>query len=486
MKKEIQKLFSILGTIAQKEKITLHLVGGFLRDYLLKIANNDLDFIVSKKAKFFAQQVAKNLHGTFVQLDEINRIYRVVWEERGSHLNGKIYHLDFSQIQGKNISEDLGRRDFTINTLALPVASYRLQVTSHLKNLIDPYSSRKDIRSKLIRTISEKSFEEDPLRLLRAFRFRASLNFKIERITFSQIKKEAKKITLSAPERIREELHKIFRTGNSAKIIKEMDNTTILKHLFPEIESMKKSARKFYFHPEGLWQHSWESLKIYEQILNNPKPFFQKYSEKIIQHLEEKVNGMERKTLLKFIILFHDVAKPKTAQREGKKMRFFGHEEKGAKMVKNILSRLHFSRQAINAAEKIIRCHMRPGNLTQLKEISNRAIYRYFRDLGEEGIDLLILSLADRYSYLRVSQKPQEIEMHHQKILEILRRYYEEKEKVIPPRLLNGYEVMKICQVPPGPKVGKLLRLIEEAQAGEKIKTKDEAKKFLLNLTKVN
>lgn len=477
MTRETQILINTVRTVAQKEKTVLYLVGGFLRDELLKIPSDDLDFVVLKQAKKIAQQVAKKIKGSFVRLDEKNRIYRVVYKK-----NKITYHLDFSQIQGKSISEDLSRRDFTINALALPITDCRLQIADWKKNLIDPFSGRRDLRIRLIRKITDESFEEDPLRLLRAFRFRASLNFKIENKTLTKIKQEAKKITRSAPERIRDELYKIFLNEKSAPIIKEMDNVNILKYLFPEIESMKKSARKFYFHPQGLWQHSWESMQAYEKMLNNPTHFFKKYHKKIINHLSEKVDGTERKILLKFITLFHDVAKPQTARRDGEKMRFLGHEEKGAKMVKNIFHRLHFSRQAMNIAEKLVRYHMRPGNLTQLNEITNRAIYRYFRDLGNEGIDLLILSLADRYSYFRVSQKPREIKIHHQKSLEIFRHYYEEKEKVIPPKLLNGYEVMKICQIPSGPAVGKFLSLIEEAQAEGKVKTKKEAKKFLLNL----
>ncbi|HCJ65823.1 MAG TPA: hypothetical protein DHV62_00475 [Elusimicrobia bacterium] len=489
MRKEIKNLLKEIAIYAKKQNRHLYLVGGFLRDYFLKIPNNDLDFVTSAGVEKFTQSIAKKFKASFVRLDEKNKIYRVVLKK-----NGKMYHFDFSQIQGKNIKEDLSRRDFTINALALPVTSYppsprlrrtgRLQIIGYKRNLIDPYNGISDLKKKIIREISDEIFDLDPLRLIRAFRFRAKLGFKIETKTLALIKKKAKLVILPARERIRDELYKIFAIDDSTKIIHEMDNkVNLLRYIFPEIQTMKKSAREFYFHPKGLWQHSLESLGMYEKMLKQPEKFFSPYHNKIFNHLSGKINETERKILLKFIVLFHDVAKPHTARREGERMRFFGHEEKGAKMTKEIFKRLHSSRQEINIAAKIIDQHMRPGNLTQLPEVSNRAVYRYFRDLGKESIDLLILSLADRYSYLRISKKPREIKLHHRRILEILRRYYEEKKKITPLRLLNGYEIMKICQIPPGPKVGELLHLLEETQAEGKIKTKGEAKKFLMALT---
>jgi len=501
MNKEIKTLLKKIVTYTKKKNLHLYLVGGFLRDYFLKIPNNDIDFVTSADAEKFGQLLAKKIKASFVRLDEKNKIYRVVWlassagrrgppaSPVGGGKNKKVYNLDFSQMQGQDIKEDLGRRDFTINALALPIVNLSTYLPRrqagqliNLRNIIDPYNGVKDLKSGIIRKINDKTFDVDSLRLIRAFRFRAQLGFKIESKTLQLLRNRAKLINLSAPERIREELCRIFATRNSPKILKQMDQVNLLKYIFPEIVSMKKSARKFYFHPQGLWQHSVESLEMYEKMLNNPKKYFYQFSKKICPHLAEKVNGIDRQTLLKFIVLFHDVAKPQTAQREGEKMRFIGHEKKGASIIKGIFKRLKFGKAEINIAEKVIHYHMRPGNLTQLPQITNRAIYRYFRDLGKEGIDLLILSLADRYSYLRISKKPEEIVRHHKKILKIFRRYYEEKEKVTPPKLINGYEVMKICQIPPGPRVGELLRLIEEAQAEGKIKTKEEAKKFLLSL----
>lgn len=474
----VQSLLKKIAFYARRQNLYLYLVGGFLRDYFLRLTNNDLDFVTSHNAEKFAQTIAKKFKASFVRLDEKNKIYRLVYKK-----NKRMYNLDFSQMQGKNIEEDLSRRDFTINAFVLPITNYRSLITNYRKNIIDPYNGIKDLKKKIIRKISDKTFDFDPLRLIRAFRFHAQLGFRIETKTLGLIKKKAKMVNLSAKERIRDELYKIFIVDNSTKIISEMDKVNLLRYIFPEIQIMKKSAREFYFHPQGLWQHSLESLEMYEKMLKQPEKFFSPYQKKIYHHLSEKINGVERKILLKFIILFHDVAKPHTARREGERIRFFGHEEKGSRIIQEIFRRLHFSRQEINIARKIVDQHMRPGNLTQLPEISTRAIYRYFRDLGKEGIDLLILSLADRYSYLRISKKPKEIKLHHKRILEILKQYYEEKEKVTPPKLLDGYTVMKICQIPPGPKVGELLRRIEEAQAEGKIKTKEEAKKFLMKLT---
>lgn len=465
----IEDLISKVLVLSKDKQV--YLVGGYWRDKLLDRPVYDLDLVVAKNAKIFARDLTQKVQGSFVVLDEKNKIYRIVKKQ-----NNKTYFLDIVQMQGENIVADLSRRDFTINALAKEIR----EIYQGKIKLIDPFSGVKDLQHKIIRKVSDKIFKDDPLRLLRAFRFVAELRFKIDKPTLQLIKKQASRIRLPAKERIRDEIFKVLATDNSAAVISQMDDAGLWDILFPGIVAMKKSAHKFYFHPKGLWQHSWESLAWLEKIFNDLSKYLPDSAVKLNKYLEQETSpGITRKTLLKFVTLFHDIAKPLSAKRIDKKMRFFGHEEKGAKILHDMMQKLRLSNHEITIARKTVGSHMRPGNLTQVKKLTTRAIYRYFRDLGEDGIDTLILSLADRYSYIRISEKPQEIREHCKKVNKILKLYFEEKSTVVPPKLVTGNDVIKICKVSEGPLVGKILNMVEENQANGQIQTRNQAIQFL-------
>src|SRR5690606_4722749 len=126
-------------------------------------------------------------------------------------------------------------------------------------------------------------------------------------------------------------------------------------------------------------------------------------SRKLIAHLNEKISGeVERGALLKWAAIFHDIGKPETVRKEDGRVRFFGHEEAGTSLVVEIMERLRFSNKAIKIVDRIVENHMRPGNLSEVSQLTDRAIHRFFRDLSEEGVDTLLLSLADRYSYRKI------------------------------------------------------------------------------------
>ncbi|MFB0528236.1 MAG: HDIG domain-containing metalloprotein, partial [bacterium] len=263
----------------------------------------------------------------------------------------------------------------------------------------------------------------------------------------------------------------------------------LLNRIIPEIETMKEKPENYY-HREGLWGHSLETLKSLEEILANPVRLFPGMSRKIIVHLDEKIFGeVERKSLLKWAAIFHDIGKPKTVRREEQRVRFFGHEEAGTTMVMEIMERLKFSNKAIKIVEKTVEHHMRPGNLSEAPRLTDRAIHRFFRDLSQEGVDTLLLSLADRYSYrkilperqrrlaLEISQKS--IRKHEKTVIKMLRKYYYHKERILPKPLVRGDEIMESLNLPQGPLIGKLLKRVGEAQAGGKLKNKEETLQFL-------
>ena len=454
--KNIIKILS--GKTKPGQKI--YLVGGFLRDVLLKRKTNDLDFVVNKNIRDFVNSIALKLKGKVIILDDRNRIYRIIV----SGSDGETCNLDFSHMQGKNIQLDLDRRDFTINAMAMDIEH---------KDIIDPFGGIKDLNNKIIRKVSDRIFNDDPLRLLRAYRFQAELGFDIEQDTSKLIRKYARFIKKPAKERVRYELLKILQTNDSSKIVDVLDKQKLLEPIFPEILVMKKSARRFYFHPEGLWQHSKESLVSLEIILKNVKKLFPQSSEKIIRHITPRIG------LIKFITLFHDLAKPKSIKRINNRIRFFGHEREGAKKIARIMGRLKFSNKEISIAEKIVKNHMRPGNLLQAKILTERAIYRFFRDLGDETVDLLLLSFADRHSYLKIRATKKEVSDYKKFAGLMIEKFFKQKELEKREKIVNGHIIMKKFGLKPGPIIGKLLKIVEENYILGKIKTTELALEFI-------
>lgn len=492
---EMEKLLKLISDFAYKSNKKVFLVGGFLRDLLLGRETKDFDFVPEGNAKDFAENLTSKVGGSFVLLDEKNMIYRVV-KQRISEKKGKeTFNLDFSQMRGESIEEDLLLRDFTINGMAIRLdmveESLREVREARLpkESIVDPSGGMVDLKRKLIKKISSRIFDEDPLRLLRAYRLAATLGFAVEKETENEIKEKADLVTGAARERVRDELLKILSNSESYRYIRRVERAGLLRRIIPEIEMMRETPENYY-HRGGLWGHSLEALKSLEDILSNLAKIFPGMSKKILTHLKQRAYGeVERKILLKWAVIFHDIGKPKTVRREKGRVRFFGHEEAGTSLVMEIMERLRFSNKAIEIVDRIIENHMRPGNLSEAPRLTERAIHRFFRDLSEEGVDTLLLSLADRYSYLKIvgdlgkdssmeiSRKS--IKRHEKTVKEMLRKYYYQKERILPKPLLRGNEIMENFNLPQGPLIGKLLKNVEEAQAGGKLRNREEALKFV-------
>lgn len=462
-----QATLKLIKKIAGNEKV--YIVGGWLRDKLLGRANRDLDVVTAKNPLTLAKKFSRAVNGTFVTLDKKNMVYRVV-------LKGatEIEYIDFSKMKAPDIISDLMKRDFTVNSMAAEIWSDGELDT---RNILDPSNGTLDINKRIIRITSQKSFTDDPLRMLRAFRIAAELGFGIEPKTLNNITKSSGLILYSAAERVRDELVKMFAARDSACWVIYLEKSGLLERLIPEITPMKKSARKFYFHPKGLWQHSQETLESIENLLQNLSKYFPETHTEIERHLEMPLSsGMDRKTLLKFVALLHDCAKPQCAIKSGKKTRFLGHEKKGAAMIDKILRRLRVGSREISIAKSITGSHMRPVSLSQAGTVTQKASFRLFRDVGENTPDLLLLSLADWHSYKRIkTNKPKDLKKQEAVLRELVSRYFKHKVKQTVPRLIDGNELMKQLDLEPGPLIGGLLKEVAEAQALGKISTSKEA-----------
>ena len=470
MKRSTKSILKLIKTCSRKEKV--YVVGGWLRDLLLGRSNRDLDVVSSGDPLSAARRFARAAGGSFVILDRKNRVYRVVLKDES-----ELEYVDFAKMKARVITADLMKRDFTVNSMAAEVlAGGELD----LKDVIDPSSGKADIKKRVIRMTYAGSFFDDPLRILRAFRIACELGFDIEPATIKAARSSSRLILKSAPERSRDELLKIFACGDSSAWISYLEKTGVLEKLIPEITPMKRSARRFYFHPKGLWQHSMLTLESMENIIAGIGKYFPDTHEAIEEHMRTPLSsGSDRKSLLKFVAVLHDCAKPIVAKKFKNKTRFLGHEKKGARMLERIFRRLRMSAKEISVAKNLVENHMRPVSLSQSGTVTQRASFRLFRDMGENTPDLLLLALADWHSYKSIQTgKPKNLKVQQAVLKELVYRYFAQRDRRDAPKVIDGNILMDKLGLEPGPIIGALLKAVNEAQFLGKVKTNDEALAF--------
>ncbi|MCL2799341.1 MAG: HD domain-containing protein [Endomicrobia bacterium] len=452
----------------------LYGVGGFVRDLLINRKHADIDLAVDKNAAKFASVLAKKLNAKLVTLDEANKIYRIMLK------NEIVSNIDVSLLDGKNIDVDLSRRDFTINAFAFELKYF----DCYKKHLISANKTAlKDLKSKTVNIVSQDVFIKDPLRMLRAFRFSAELGFKISENTLKQIKKNAGFIKKSAGERIKNEFFRTLNSKSASAIISVMNNCGLLEEIFSEIKIMKKAPKKHYYHPGGLFQHSFETMSCVESILNNTVKYFPDVSNYLLEHFSEQgvySENVNRINILKFAALFHDSAKPETAVKEGDKMRFFGHEDEGAKKIENTMKSLKMSKKDISNAVFLVKNHMRPSTLTRKNIVTKKASLKFFRDIGENTPDLLILSMADWHSYKKLKKfSSKELKEQEKSASEMMNYYFELKNAKPLPKIIDGNVIMKKFNLKPGPWIGALMKLVVAKQQEGKITEQKDALKLI-------
>ena len=337
-----------------------YLVGGCIRDTL--IGNHqisDLDIAVEGDGFQIAREVTDKLSvkASFVALDKDRRTGRIV-VSKPPHIT-----VDISSFKGSTINQDLCHRDFTINSIAAhlwDVINGRV-----CEAIIDPLRGRQDLEQKTIRMCSPNSFTEDPLRMLRAFRFSSQLGFGICPETLLGIQKSAALIQSVSGERVRDELEILFRSNRSAKIIEQMAESSLLWEILPEL----KPSRGFdqnAFHHLDVWGHTIEALENLETIIDNLPTFFGSLSEKVFNYIyEQPVTDRPRQWLLKLAILFHDSGKPfSLSVDENGKRRFIGHEKISKTLFLAAGTRMKLASRELSEVSSWIEGHMRPSMLT--------------------------------------------------------------------------------------------------------------------------
>lgn len=467
----------------------IHLVGGALRDALLGRDTHDLDFVVPSDAIRLARRVANALQAAFFPLDEERDTGRVLLSDE----KGRRILLDFAAWRAPSLDEDLLARDFTVNALAFDLQS---------ESLYDPLGGGLDVRQKRIRACRPDSLMADPIRILRAVRLAAALGFHIVPETRQQMKQAAAGLRSVSPERVRDELFRILEGPQPATVIRALDMLGVLDYILPELTALR-GVRQPPPHVYDVWTHTLSVLGHLEGILAVLAPDYDaestndlytglltlrlgRYREQLAAHFAQALNADRSvRALLGFAALYHDIAKPQTQTIDDQgALHFWGHDEQGAEIVAARANALHFSNPEIQRLRLIVRHHMRPHFHSKRMEAegkapSRRAIYRFFRDTGEAGVDVLLLALADA----RATRGHTLTQAGWSAMLDVCRifleNYWEKRsETVSPPPLLNGHDLMTALGLSPGPTVGELLEAIREAQATGKVSTRDQALSF--------
>lgn len=426
-----------ISKIAGENNFDVYLVGGYVRDRILGLPSTDIDFMVLGDATKFAEIAAEKLK---TNLD-------AVYKKFGTALiNYKEYKLEFSsarkesysrdsrkpEIEFSNLEEDLSRRDFSINALAVSL--------DEPEKIIDLYNGLEDIKSKSIRTPSdpEKTFNDDPLRIMRAIRFASQLEFQIEQNTLSAINKMAyrlKEDKVVSQERVTNELLLILKSKKPSTGLDLMYLSGVMDYVFPEISVMAGVDQTSAYHHKDVFHHTL-------QVVDN-------------------VSKISDDVWLRFTALVHDIAKPKTKRFvEGTGWTFHGHSEIGARMMKKIFNNLKLPLHKLNYVEKLVRLHLRPIPLSE-EGVTDSAIRRLAAEAGEELPDLMKLCRADI-----TSKNPEKMKRFIANYDKIEKRILDVQEK---DHLRNfqspvrGEEIMEICNLHPSKAVGTIKKAIEEA-----------------------
>ncbi|MBQ2645065.1 CCA tRNA nucleotidyltransferase [bacterium] len=437
-----------------------YLVGGYIRDLLNNEKSCDRDLIVhSGIAKNLALDIANNTNGHFIPLDEENQIYRVVMPDKKNY-------FDISAMLDDNLYKDINRRDLTINSLVYDLNNDKI---------IDKNDSLNDFKNHILRTSNLENFIDDPLRMLRIYRFCAKYNFNISDETETFIRKNKELLNNPAKERINTEIMKLFESKYSDIALTKMDKTGILSSIFPVVDEIKKIPPNTHHHL-SLLNHSIETVRQIQRHFDN-------YSQNVKNSLcSNELGTYSRLAFLKLAGFLHDIGKPDTwtIEKDTGRHRFLMHDDVGSKKVVPILKNLKFSKKQISYIQKMIKFHIYPSSLVWQENVGSKARLKFYRKMYPFCIDIITLAKSDRLSAMGPDVTVDMIIKNLSDLSVLLEECLDfDSSEAKPKPFLNGEEVMKITGLPQSKELGNYIKTLYIEQLEGNIATKEDAIKFL-------
>ena len=455
-----KRIFETISNVVNEIGQDAFVIGGYVRDQLLNRETKDIDIVAIGSGIDFAKKTAKKLKSSTVKVFKSFGTAMIIVDDIevqfvGARKESYRSNSRNPKIETGTFEEDQKRRDFTINALAISLNS------KDYGQLIDPFNGLNDLKNKILKTPLDPdlTFSDDPLRMMRAIRFSSQLNFKIEKETLNAISKNTDRIKIVAQERITEELNKIILSNRPSSGFKLLEETGLLKIIFPEFQLLKgieningKSHKDNFYH----------TLKVLDNIL----PF------------------TKGNLWLRWAALLHDIAKPNTKRFNSTQgWTFHGHEDKGARMVPSIFRKLKLPLDnKMKYVQKLVLLHLRPISLTN-ESITDSALRRLLFEAGDDLEDLMTLCKSD------ITSKNKEKKIKYLNRFENVKeklRDLEDRDKIKnwqPP--IDGKEIMNTFNIKPCKEVGILKESIKNAILDGIIKNSyEDAKEYMLTKAK--
>lgn len=448
--------FKRISQLADKLDVKIYVVGGYVRDIILDRKRDEIDFLVLGDGPHFATKLAnefgiKNI-STFKNFGTAHFKYREIdFEFVGARKES--YNKDSRNpiVEVGTFDDDINRRDLTINTLALSLNK------EDYGSLLDKFNGVTDLESEIIKTPLDPkiTFDDDPLRIMRAFRFASQLQFDVDENIMTAASEMAERLKIVSQERITEEFYKIMASPRPSIGLKLLYNSKVMEVIFPEIAKLGGVDQRKDFHHKDVFLHTCLVIDNLAAVTDN--------------------------LWLRFAGLFHDIAKPQTKRFiEDIGWSFHGHEEMGARMMKSIFKRMKFPLSQLDYIQKLIRLHLRPIALVD-DEVTDSAIRRMIVTIDDDLEDLITLCRADITS--KNQNKVAQYLSNYEKVMQKVREVKEKDKLRAFQSPVRGETIMEVCKIPPGQKVGEIKNAIEEAILEGIIPNEyDDAYNFMLKI----
>ena len=444
--KRLVKISKIISDLSSESSINSYLVGGCVRDLMLNPSADsiDIDIMVEGDGISFAKLLAKKMNVPKVVPFPKFATAKIPYHEYEIEVaSARLESYDKSSrnpssIQISNIQDDLLRRDFTINAMAISLNE------NNFGEFFDPFNGMEDLKNKILKTPlnPDNTFSDDPLRMMRACYFASKLSLEIEPECLLSIQNNSERISIVSQERITNELFKILGTDRPSIGLNILQQSGLMEYVFPEISIMYGLDQSNEYHHKDIFYHTLEVVDNAAKLSNNVD--------------------------LRLAALVHDIAKPKTRRlSKSKGYTFYGHDDVGARMLKGVAESMKFSNSTRDFITKLTALHLRPISLAK-KEVTDSAIRRLIVDAGEEIDDLMTLCRADI-----TTKNPKNISKYLANFDRVDKRIKEvteiDKLKAFQSPV-RGDEIMKMFNLSPGKEVGKIKTMIEDAIINGEIK----------------
>ncbi len=450
--------FFELESLQIRLKVQAYIVGGYVRDLILGLDSKDIDVVVIGDPISFAKEVQRKLGATaFVLFEKFRTAQMMIDDVKVEIVGARSESYDASsrkpQVREATLEEDLSRRDFTINAMAISLNS-KFKIQNPKLDLVDPFNGRDSLEKKIIETPLDpaETFSEDPLRILRAIRFAGRFGFVLSPRVVEAIVKMKDRLSIVSQERITEEFMKVMSASCPSAALKLMQNTGVMSIVFKEISDLPGVEQRQDHHHKDVFLHTMSVVDNLARVSDN--------------------------VWLRFTGLVHDIAKPDTKKFiEGIGWTFHGHDEVGARKMKRIFQRMKLPMDNLPYVEKLVRLHLRPMALA-VEGVTDSAVRRLLFDAGNDFDDLIKLCRAD------ITSKNKELIHEYSRNYDLVEKRsieVEEKDRVRnwrPP--VDGNEIMELFKIKPGKEIGVLKNAVENAVLdGEIPNDHDAAIEFL-------